>query len=47
MLPEEKELVRLEAEQAELKDQVISAELALETIKGTSKNSDLRKFLRI
>jgi hypothetical protein len=33
MLPEEKELVRLEADQAELKEQVISAELALETIK--------------
>jgi len=33
MLPEEKELARLEAEQAELKEQVTSAELALETIK--------------
>ena len=33
MLPEEKELARLEAEQAELKEQVISAELALETTK--------------
>jgi hypothetical protein len=33
MLPEEKELARLEVEQAELKEQVILAELALETIK--------------
>jgi chromosome segregation ATPase len=33
MLPEEQELARLEAEQAELKEQVTSAELALETIK--------------
>jgi hypothetical protein len=33
MLPEEKELARLEAEQAELKEQVTSAELTLETIK--------------
>jgi hypothetical protein len=33
MLPEEKELARLEAEQAELKEQVTSAELALETTK--------------
>lgn len=33
MLPEENELVRLEAEQAELNEQVTSAELALETIK--------------
>jgi hypothetical protein len=33
MLPEDKELTRLEAEQAELKEQVTSAELALETIK--------------
>jgi hypothetical protein len=33
MLPEEKELARLEAEQAELKEQVTAAELELETIK--------------
>jgi hypothetical protein len=33
MLPEEKELARLEAEQAELREQVTSAELGLETIK--------------
>jgi hypothetical protein len=33
MLPEERELARLEAEQAELKEQVTSAELELETIK--------------
>jgi hypothetical protein len=33
MLPEEKELARLEDEQAELKEQVTSAELELETIK--------------
>jgi predicted nucleic acid-binding Zn-ribbon protein len=33
MLPEEKELARLEAEQTELKEEVTSAELALETIK--------------
>jgi hypothetical protein len=33
MLPEEKELARLEAEQAELREQVTSAELASETIK--------------
>src|SRR3974390_1234112 len=33
MLPEERELTRLEAEQAELKERVTSAELELETIK--------------
>jgi len=33
MLPEEEELARLEAEQAELKERVTSAELALQTIK--------------
>jgi len=33
MLPEEQELIRLEAEQAELEDQVTSAELMLETSK--------------
>jgi hypothetical protein len=33
MLPEEKELARLEAEQAELKERVSAAELELETIK--------------
>ena len=33
MLPEEKELTRLETEQAELKDRVAAAELELETIK--------------
>lgn len=33
MLPEEQELIRLEGEQAELEDQVTSAELALETTK--------------
>ena len=33
MLPEENELARLEVEQAELKEQVTSAELALETTK--------------
>ena len=33
MLPEEEELARLEAEQAELKEQVTSAELILETTK--------------
>lgn len=33
MLPEEQELVRLEAEQAELEEQVTSAELELETLK--------------
>jgi hypothetical protein len=33
MLPEENELTRLEVEQAELKEQVTSAELALETTK--------------
>ena len=33
MLPEEKELARLEAEQAQLKEQVTSAELILETTK--------------
>ena len=33
MLPEEQELVRLEAEQAELREQVTSAEVALETTK--------------
>lgn len=33
MLPEESELTRLEAEQAELKEQVTSAELALQTAK--------------
>jgi hypothetical protein len=34
MLPEEKELARLEAEQTELKEQVTSAELILETTKA-------------
>jgi hypothetical protein len=34
MLPEELELVRLEAEQAKLKEQVTSAELALQTTKA-------------
>lgn len=34
MLPEEQELIRLEGEQAELEDQVASAELALETSKA-------------
>jgi len=33
MLPEEKELARLEAEQSELKERVSAAELELETIK--------------
>jgi hypothetical protein len=33
MLPEEKELARLEVEQAELKEQVTSAELSVETLK--------------
>jgi hypothetical protein len=33
-LPEEKELARLEAEQADLEEQVVSAELALETIRN-------------
>lgn len=33
MLPEEQELIRLESEQAELEEQVTSAELALETSK--------------
>lgn len=33
MLPEEQELIRLENEQAELKEQVTSAELILETCK--------------
>ena len=33
MLPEEQELIRLEAEQAELEEQVTTAELTLETSK--------------
>lgn len=33
MLPEERELARLEAEQTDLEDQVTAAELALETVK--------------
>lgn len=33
MLPEEQELIRLEGEQADLEEQVTSAELALETVK--------------
>lgn len=33
LLPEEQELTRLEAEQADLEEQVVSAELALETIR--------------
>jgi predicted nucleic acid-binding Zn-ribbon protein len=33
MLPEERELARLEAEQSELKEHVSAAELELETIK--------------
>ncbi len=36
MLPEEQELLRLETEQAELEEQVASAELALKTIKSRS-----------
>ena len=34
LLPEETELIRLEAEQADLEEQVTSAELDLETAKG-------------
>jgi hypothetical protein len=33
LLPEEQELARLKAEQADLEEQVVSAELALETIR--------------
>ena len=36
MLPEEQELIRLEAEQAELEEQVTTAELTLETSKTES-----------
>jgi len=36
VLPEEQELARLEAEQAELKDQVAAAELALQTAKAVT-----------
>jgi len=34
LLPEEQELTRLESEQASLEEQVVSAELVLETIRN-------------
>jgi tetratricopeptide (TPR) repeat protein len=45
MLPEEKELLRLEAEQAELEEQVTSAELALETTKTETSQFQHRYYL--
>lgn len=42
MLPEEQELNRLEAEQAELEEQVTSAELTLETSKTETAQFQLR-----
>src|SRR6266851_7765491 len=47
MLPEEQALARLEAEQAELKEQVNSAELALETIKTETAQFQRRYYQRV
>ena len=44
MLPEEIELARLEAEQADLKEQVASAELALETAKAETSRFQHRYY---
>jgi hypothetical protein len=47
MLPEEKELARLEAEQAELKERVASAELILETTKTETSQFQHRYYLAV
>ena len=39
MLPEEQELIRLEAEQAKLEEQITTAELSLETSKTETAQS--------
>ncbi len=44
MLPEEQELIRLEAEQGELEDKVATAELTLETIKTESAQIQYRYY---
>src|SRR4051794_12054428 len=44
MLPEEKELTRLEAEQAELKERVSTAELELETVKTETARFESRYY---
>jgi predicted nucleic acid-binding Zn-ribbon protein len=44
VLPEEKELARLEAEQAELRDEVTSAELELETTKAQTAQFQRRYY---
>ena len=45
MLPEDRELARLESEQAELEDQLIQAELALETCKTETAQFQHRYYL--
>lgn len=47
MLPEERELARLEVEQAELEEQVIQAELALETCKTETAQFRHRYYLAV
>jgi len=47
MLPEERELARLEGEQAELEDQVIQTELALETCKTETAQFQHRYYLAV
>jgi len=47
MLPEERELARLEAEQAELKERVTAAELELETIKTETAQFQSRYYQEV
>jgi len=47
MLPEERELVRLEGEQAELEEQLIQTELALETCKTETAQFQHRYYLAV
>ena len=47
MLPEERELARLEGEQVELEEQVIQAELALETCKTETAQFQHRYYLAV
>ena len=47
MLPEERELARLEGEQAELEEQVIQTELALETCKTETAQFQHRYYLAV
>lgn len=47
MLPEERELARLEGEQAELEEQVIHAELAMETCKTETLQFQHRYYLAV